>query len=111
MNPRPGVNTGKSGWMNDPNNVYYDERIEITRGLKKAGGEARLILNLSDKTFEKNTWQMDLTFNEYFKHFFKSYHDYITAVMVKLDADYLNSMLDEMQAELDATKDLPTTAE
>jgi len=36
-----------------------------------------------------------------FKYFFKGYHKYITEVMVKLDAEYFNSMLDEMQAELD----------
>ena len=107
LKPNRGVNTSQAGWMNNPANVSYDEQVEVTRGLKKNSINAKVILNLSTKTVEKNNWSHNTPFNEYFKHFFKGYHQYITAVMTQLDAGYLNSMLDEMQAELDSNKAEP----
>ncbi len=58
-------------------------------------------MNLSNKTVDKNSFNSNKNFDELFKYFFKGYHKYITEVMVKLDADYFNKMLDEMQTELD----------
>jgi hypothetical protein len=108
LKPRPGVNTSQKGWMEDFTNITYDESIEITRGVKKNSSMAKIILNLSKKTVDRNTWGTDRSFNEYFKHFFMGYHKYVTTVMTQLDAEYMNSMLDEMQAELDANKDKTT---
>jgi hypothetical protein len=102
MRPRPGVRTNVKGWMANFDNITYDESVEITRGLKKNAGMARVVLNLSKKTVDRNTWGTDRAFDEYFKHYFRGFHKYITEVMLQLDAEYLNSMLDEMQAELDA---------
>ena len=102
MKPRAGVKTNVKGWMDNFNNITYDESVEITRGLKKNAGMAKVVLNLSKKTVDRNTWGTDRAFDEYFKHYFKGFHKYITEVMLQLDAEYLNSMLDEMQAELDS---------
>ena len=102
MKPRPGVRTQIKGWMDNLNNITYDESVEITRGKKNP--LAKVVLNLSKKTVEYNGWGTERAFDEYFKYFFKGYHDYITAVMLQLDPEYLNSMLDEMQAEIDAAK-------
>ena len=102
MKPRPGVRTQIKGWMNDPNNITYDESVEITRGRQKNISTAKVVLNLSNKTVEYNGWGTERAFNDYFKHYFKANHQYITSVMMQLDAEYLNSMLDEMQLELDA---------
>jgi hypothetical protein len=100
--PRPGVQTQRAGWQKDPNNFYYDERVEITRGLKHdAVTSSSIVLNLSTKTVLKDRSAPAETFDERFKYFFKGYHQYITAVMSKLDLEYFNSMLDEMQAEED----------
>ena len=96
--PKPGVQTQRAGWMNDPDNIRYDERVEITRGLKKDSAHSKIILNLSTK----NGWTEGKSFDELFKYFFKGYHQYITKIMTQLDAEYFNRMLDEMQAELDA---------
>ena len=104
MKPRPGVKTNVKGWMADPANITYDERIEISRGLKKNASTAKVVLNLSNKSVDRNTWGTDRSFDEYFKYFFKGYHQYLTTVMTQLDAEYFNKMLDEMQAELDAEK-------
>ena len=105
MKPRPGVNTSKKGWMDDTNNITYDERIEISRGLKRNSNTAKVILDLSNKTVDRNSWGTDRSFDEYFKYYFKGYHKYLTTVMTQLDAEYFNKMLDEMQAELDSEKE------
>lgn len=105
MKPRPGVKTNVKGWMNDAANITYDERIEISRGLKKNSSTAKVVLDLSNKTVVRNTWGTDRSFDEYFKYYFKGYHQYLTTVMTQLDAEYFNKMLDEMQAELDTEKE------
>jgi hypothetical protein len=111
MRPRPGVRTQVKGWMDNPNNITYDESVEIVRGTHKNVARAKVVLNLNKKAVEYNGWGTNREFNEYFKHYFKGYHDYITAVMMQLDPEYLNSMLDEMQAELDAEKPAEVVAE
>jgi hypothetical protein len=104
MHPKRHINTSVAGWMKDPNNIRYDERIELTRGLKKNSVDAKILLNLSQKKIEKNGWADDKTFNDLFKYFFKGYHKYVTEVMTQIDAEYFNEMLDEMQAEHEAEK-------
>jgi len=39
------------------------------------------------------------------------YHKYVTTVMTQLDAEYMNSILDEMQADLDAAKKVEPATE
>lgn len=111
LKPRPGVRTQIKGWMKDVNNITYDESVEITRGKQKNIGGAKVVLNLSQKTVEYNGWGTERAFDEYFKHYFKGYHDYITTVMIQLDPEYLNTMLDEMQAEIDANDSKVVDAE
>jgi hypothetical protein len=90
--------------MKDPNNIRWDESVEITRGLKKNSVNGKILLNLSQKKIEKNGWSDGKEFNELFKYFFKGYHSYITEVMTQIDAEYFSQMLDEMQAEHEAEK-------
>lgn len=104
MKPAMGVNTSVKGWQDNPKNIRYDERVEVTRGLKKDTYSAGIILNLSKKTVERNRFGDNRSFDEMFKYFFKGYNRYITQVMVQLDAEYFNRMLDEMQAEFEAEK-------
>lgn len=105
MKPRPGVNTAIKGWMNDKANVRYDERVEISRGLKKDTYAANILLNLSKKTVERNRFNEDRDFKNLFKYFFGGYHQYITQVMTQLDPDYLKTILDELEAEMKAAQD------
>jgi hypothetical protein len=107
MKPRPGVKTNVKGWMDNLENITYDESIEITRGLKKNAALAKVVLNLSNKSVDRNTWGTDRSFDEYFKHYFTGYHQYLTAVMTQLDAEYFNKMLDEMQAEIAKDEEVP----
>ena len=104
MKPRPGVNTTVKGWMNNKDNLRYDERVEVTRGLKKDVTAANIILNFSNKTVEKNGFNGDKDFKSLFKYFFGGYHQYITQVMSQLDPDYLKEILDELEAEMKAAE-------
>jgi hypothetical protein len=103
--PRDPRKTRIPGYMKDPANHQYDERVQITSRLRNQDlYTAKIILNLSNKTVDKNSFNDLKNFNDLFKYFFKGYHKYITEVMIKLDAEYFNQMLDEMQAELDNEK-------
>jgi len=104
MKPRLGVNTSVKGWMNDTANLRYDEKVEITRGIKKNSSVAKVILNLVDKTVDRNTFNDNRDFKELFKYFFGGYHKYITEVMTQLDPEYLTAILDELEAEMHAAQ-------
>jgi hypothetical protein len=99
--PKRHVKTQVKGWMDHPDNIQWDEKVEITRGLKTRDLHAQVILDLSNKRVERNTYQTGKTFDEIFKYFFANYSDYITKVMAQLDPVYMTSVLDELQAELD----------
>ena len=104
MKPRRGVNTSVRGWMNDKANLQYDEKVEITRGQKKSSALANVILNLSQKKVERNTFNDDRDFKSFFKYYFGGYDQYITAVMKQLDPEYLINILDELEAEMTQTE-------
>lgn len=103
--PRNPRKTHIAGYMKDPNNVQFDEQVQISTRLRsKDITTAKIIINLSDKIVLQNNFNEYKNFKELFKYFFKGYNKYITEVMVKLDVEYFNSILDEMQAELDNEK-------
>ena len=104
MKPRKGVNTSRKGWMDNKDNLQYDEKVEITRGQKKSSALANVILNLSQKSVERNTFNDDRDFRSFFKYYFGGYDQYITAVMTQLDPEYLTSILDELEAEMKQTE-------
>ena len=102
--PRDPKKTRIPGYMKDPANHQIDEQVQISTRLRKQDINAKIIINLTDKKVEQNSFNGKKDFNELFKYFFKGYHKYVTEVMSKLDPEYFNSMLDEMQAELDSEK-------
>lgn len=103
--PKNPSRTHIAGYMKDPANIRYDEQVEVSLKLRnKDLIMAKIIMNLTTKTVEKNNFNNNKDFNELFKYFFKGYHKYITDVMVQLDPEYFNAMLDELQAEVDAGK-------
>lgn len=110
--PRDPRRTHVPGYMKDPANVRYDEQVQVSNRLRQQDLiTAKIIINLSDKKVEQNSFNGNKDFNELFKYFFKGYHKYITEVMAKLDPEYFNQILDEMQADLDkekASEEVPT---
>lgn len=111
MKPRPGVKTNIKGWMDNKDNLQYDEKVEITRGQKKSSQMANVIIDLSNKAVVRNTFNDDRDFRSFFKYYFGGYHEYITAVMKQLDPEYLTSILDELEAEMKAAEASEQTAE
>jgi len=108
MKPRPGVNTSVKGWMNNKDNLQYDERLEITRGIKKNSYLANVILDLSNKTISKNTFNDERDLKSFFKYYFGGYHKYISTVMNQLDPEYLENFLKEIEEEIKAKEEVPT---
>ena len=104
MKPKNHVRTSVAGWMNDPNNIRWDERVEITRGERRTTVQAKILINLTTKQVVRNSWGDNRSFNDLFKYFFKGYHQYVTEIMTQIDAEYFSQMLDEMQAEEAAAK-------
>jgi len=103
--PKNPAKTHIPGYMKDPANVRYDEQVQVSTRLRpKDINMAKIIMNLSTKNVDKNSFNNNKDFKELFKYFFKGYHKYITDVMVQLDAEYFSSILDELQAEVDAGK-------
>ncbi len=103
--PKIPAKTHIQGYMKNPENVRYDEQVHISTRLRpKDISSAKIIINLSDKIVQVNNFNHNKNFKELFKYFFKGYHKYITDIMIQLDADYFNSILDELQAEVDAGK-------
>lgn len=109
--PRDPRKTHVPGYMKDPANVQFDEQVQVSARLRNQDlTTAKVIMNLSNKTVDKNSFNGNKNFDELFKYFFKGYHKYITEVMAKLDPEYFNQMLDEMQAELDSKKNEEVSA-
>lgn len=79
------INTSIKGWMNDPNNVAYDEQIAVVTKLKnKDLNTAKVILNLSNCSVYRNNWSDNKSFNELFEHFYAGYQKYLDPVIAQL---------------------------
>ena len=103
--PKAHVNTSVKGWMDNPDNVRWDEKVGITRGISKKDIQAHVIVNLSEKRVEKNSLNGNKDFEQIFKYFFAGYSKYITEVMSKLDPAYLEHMVNVWEADLQSSAD------
>jgi hypothetical protein len=96
--PKRGVQTQIAGWMKDPNNYQFDERIEFTRGLSgKDSQYAGVILNLNTKTVVYNKFGKEKTFDDMFKYFLEGYPQYVAPAMAGLDIEYLKQFIPEQE--------------
>lgn len=88
LKPRDPAMTKIRGYMSNPENVYYDEMVNITRGLKNRDrSDAGIVLNLSKHIVIKNTKQSDKTWDELFAYFEEGYSKYINTVMTEIDKE------------------------
>ena len=99
MKPRPGVNTTVAGWNKNPNNIQYDERVELTKGLSSKDQQyAGVVLNLSKKTVIQNRYNTEQRdFDGLFKYFLEAYPKEVATVMSELDVSYLEQFLPKEQ--------------
>jgi len=100
MKPQPHVNTSKKGWMDNPENVRYDEQVAFTRGLRPRDMNAQVILDLSSKQIERNTFKTDKSFDEIFRYFLENYTDYVAQTMAQIDPEYLSGVAKTLNDEL-----------
>lgn len=101
MKPKDHVNTSKKGWMDDPANVRYDEKVEITRGLKnRDASSANVILDLSNLQITRNTFKTERTFDEVFLYYFNNYNKYLIPVMGQLHPEYLDQIAKSIEEQL-----------
>lgn len=101
MKPKDHVNTSKKGWMENPENIRYDEKVEITRGVKKRdSSSANVILDLTNLKIDRNTFQTGRTFDEIFRYYFNNYNRYLIPVMGQLHPEYLDNLAKEIEEEL-----------
>lgn len=104
--PRDPSKTHIKGYIKDPANLIYDETVEITHGLSsKDRQHAQVVLDFTDKSVVTNKFNEQRDFDQLFKYYFEGYHKYITQVMAQLDPAYLQQMVDEIQADLDSSKE------
>ena len=94
-NPRNPKMTHIKGYMKDPANIQYDERVEFTRVLTSKDQQfASIILNLNTKTVMANKFDNEQRdFSELFKYFLEAYPKYVIKVMAGLDPEYLAQFL------------------
>lgn len=110
--PRPGVKTQVKGWMKNPDNFMYDERIEFTKGLDgKDQQYANIVLNLNEKKVVTNKFSDDQRdFDALFKYFLEAYPQYVIQVMAQLDLPYLEQFIPKEETPA-VTEEAPTTTE
>jgi len=110
--PRQGVQTQIKGWMNNPDNYQYDERVEFTKGLSSKDRQyAGIILNLQTKQVVYNKFDTDQRdFDALFKYFLEAYPKYVIQVMAQLDMAYLEQFIPkEEPAEEVKSEEVPST--
>ncbi len=79
------VNTSVKGWMDNKDNVAWDEQINITLKLKNRDlTTAKVILDLSNRSVYRNSWNSNKSFDELFSHFYSGYQKYLDPVVQEL---------------------------
>lgn len=100
--PAQRVRTNKPGWMENRNNLVWDEQVAVTRNLKNRDlTTAKIILDLGNKRVLKNDWLNNRNFDDLFTYFSKGYPQYTKEVMQQLDPGYLNPVSDSAQLGVD----------
>lgn len=108
--PRDPSKTHIKGYVTDPNNMLWDENVEISHGLSSKDRQyAHVVLDFTEKTVVTNKFNQERDFDKLFKYYFEGYHKYITQVMTQMDPEYLKKMVEEMQTELESSPEQETT--
>ena len=98
--PKDPHRTKEAGYMKDPANFDYDESINITRGLKARDQNlASVILNLTDKSVTKNTFNENRDFATLLAHYQEGYPKYINPLIAQLYKDELDESIDVQNKE------------
>ena len=78
-------NTNQAGWMNNPDNVQWDEQIAVATKLKNRDLQtAKVILDLANRTVYRNAWNTERSFDDLFEHYYDGYKKYLDPVIQQL---------------------------
>jgi hypothetical protein len=76
--PRDPKQTKVKGYMTNPNNIIYTERVEMSVGVKpNIQGQAGVILDLTAHTVIKNKFNPSANFEDVVKYYCQAYPDYL----------------------------------
>lgn len=90
----------RKGYIKDPNNINYEESINITRGLRdKDIASTSVILNLSQQKVVRNVFNDNRDFASLLAHFQQGYPQYINPVVAALYKDQLNEINSDVQGQ------------
>ena len=82
-NPRQ---TSRAGYITNPDNIQYDENLEIVRGWRDRYIKYSVVLDLTNERVIKNSFQTGKTFEELFKHYHEGFSEYIEQTVNELNA-------------------------
>jgi len=73
--------------MSNPNNHELTEIVVVRRGLRDKDRRNSIVLDLTEEKVVKDIYSADktTTFDEYFKHFYEGFGDYINESVNKLN--------------------------
>ena len=82
-NPRQN---SRAGYMQDPNNIQYDENVAIVRGWRDRYMQQSVVLDLTNERVVKNSFTPGKTFEELFAHYHEGFGEYIEQTVNDLNA-------------------------
>lgn len=96
------VNTSQKGWMDNQDNVAWDEQISIATRLKtKDLTMAKVILDLQGRTVYRNSWNNGKGFDDLFEHYYNGYQKYLDPVIKQLGYEMVkNEQIVDTPAEV-----------
>ena len=96
------VQTQVKGWMDNQDNVAWDEQVGITTKLKsKDISMAKVILDLSNRNVYRNGWNNGKGFDDLFEHYYQGYQRYLDPVIKELGYEMVpNEQAVEVAAEV-----------
>ena len=83
--PKDKKLSSQTGYMANPDNIQWDERMYVSQGLRKKDHEMNVILDLTEEKIIKNSFNTGKTFEEVFKYFYEAYGDYINDSVNKIN--------------------------
>ena len=75
--PKDSTKTAQPGYMTNPENIEWDERMYITQGIRKKDEQMNVILDLTEEKIIKNSFESGKKFNEMFEYFYEACGNYI----------------------------------
>ena len=97
--PRDPSKTKIAGYMKDPANIVYDERVEFSIGTKNKDINAGVILNLTKRTVVKNKFNPEAGFEDVVKYYCEAYPEYMEKAGFTLEEPTNESDVQPVQTE------------